>query len=216
MDYLLPSIKQLTKSGNKKHFFLVGTQMNKKPETSAPLTDLLEKRWSPRAYDANHLISDQDLLSILEAGRWAPSANNGQPWRFSVAVRGPDVHAKVTEGLGGLNQAWATAASAMIVISIRKNEDGTSSAKNYYDAGLAVSLMTVQAQSLDLYSHQMAGIVPEVIQERLSIPGEFEVAVVVAIGKIASPDVFEGAAYEREIAPRTRLPLEEIVLHGKP
>jgi hypothetical protein len=104
----------------------------------------------------------------------------------------------------------------MIVISIKKNEDGTTSAKNYYDAGLAVSLMTVQAQSLDLYSHQMAGIVPEVIQEGLAIPGEFEVAVVMTIGKIASPDVFEGAAYEREIAPRTRLPLEEIVLHGKP
>jgi hypothetical protein len=62
----------------------------------------------------------------------------------------------------------------------------------------------------------MAGIVPEVMQEGLGIPGDYEVAVVVAIGKIASPDVFEGAAYEREIAPRTRLPLEEIVLHGKP
>jgi hypothetical protein len=62
----------------------------------------------------------------------------------------------------------------------------------------------------------MAGIVPDVIQEGLAIPAEFEVSVVVAVGKIASPDVFEGAAYEREIAPRTRLPLEEIVLHGKP
>ena len=190
--------------------------MNKKPETSAPLTDLLEKRWSPRAYDPNHLIEDKEMLSILEAGRWAPSANNGQPWRFSVAVRGTDEHDKVSEGLGGFNQAWAPNASAMIVISIKKNEDGTSSLKNYYDAGLAVSLMTVQAQSLGLYSHQMGGIVLEVIQERLAIPAEFEVAVVVAIGKITSPDVFEGAAYEREIAPRTRLPLEEIVLHGKP
>jgi nitroreductase len=208
--------QQLAKTGNNRQSFLVGNQMNKKPETSAPLTDLLEKRWSPRAYDANHLISDEDLLSILEAGRWAPSANNGQPWRFSVAVRGSDVHAKVTEGLGGFNQAWAPTASVMIVISIMKNEDGTSSAKNFYDVGLAVSLMTVQAQSLDLYSHQMAGIVPEVIQEGLAIPAEFEVSVVVAIGKIASPDVLEGAAYEREIAPRTRLPLEEIVLHGKP
>jgi nitroreductase len=216
MTYLLHLIKQLAKSGNNKHSFLVGNQMNKKPETSAPLNELLEKRWSPRAYDANHLISEQDMLSILEAGRWAPSANNGQPWRFSVAARGADLHSKVTEGLGGFNQAWAPTASAMIVISIKKNEDGTSSPKNFYDAGLAVSLMTVQAQSLDLYSHQMAGIVPEVIQQGLSIPAEFEVAVVVAIGKVASPDVFEGAAYEREIAPRTRLPLEEIVLHGKP
>jgi nitroreductase len=216
MAYLLHLTKQLAKTGNNKHSFLVEDQMNKKPETSAPLTELLEKRWSPRAYDANHLIEDKDILSILEAGRWAPSANNGQPWRFSVAVRGTDVHAKVTEGLGGFNQAWAPTASAMIVISIKKNEDGTSSVKNFYDAGLAVSLMTVQAQSLDLYSHQMAGIVPEVIQESLAIPAEFEVAVVVAIGKVASPDVFEGAAYEREIAPRARLPLEEIVLHGKP
>jgi hypothetical protein len=62
----------------------------------------------------------------------------------------------------------------------------------------------------------MSGITPEVIQESLGISAEFEVAVVVAIGKVTSPDVFEGAAYEREIAPRTRLPLEEIVLHGKP
>jgi nitroreductase len=190
--------------------------MNKKPETSAPLTELLEKRWSPRAYDANYLIEEKDMLSILEAARWAPSASNGQPWRFSVAVRGTDVHEKVTAGLGGFNQAWAPIASAMIVISIKKNEDGTTSAKNFYDAGLAVSLMTVQAQSLDLHSHQMSGIVPEVIQQGLGIDDDFEVAVVVAIGKIASPDVFEGAAYEREIAPRTRLPLEEIVLHGKP
>jgi nitroreductase len=121
--------------------------MNKKPETSAPLTDLLDKRWSPRAYDANHLIADKDMLSILEAGRWAPSANNGQPWRFSVAVRGTEAHATVTEGLGGFNQAWAPSASAMIVISIKKNEDGTSSVKNFYDAGVAVSLITVQPQS---------------------------------------------------------------------
>ena len=130
MAYLLLLIKQLAKTGNNKHSFLVGNQMNKKPETSAPLTDLLAKRWSPRAYDATHLISDQDLLSILEAGRWAPSANNGQPWRFSVAVRGSDAHAKVTEGLGGFNQAWAPSAAAMIVISIKKHEYGTTSAKN--------------------------------------------------------------------------------------
>jgi nitroreductase len=190
--------------------------MNKTPKTSAPLTELLEKRWSPRAFDANHLIDDQQMLSILEAGRWAPSASNGQPWRFSVAVRGTDLHSKVVSGLGGFNQAWAPIASAMIVVSVKKNEDGTSSAKNFYDAGLAVSLMSIQAQSLDLHSHQMSGIVPEAIHEALAISDEFQVAVVVAIGKIASPDVFEGAAYEREIAPRTRLSLEEIVLHGKP
>jgi nitroreductase len=190
--------------------------MNKKPETSAPLTDLLEKRWSPRAYDENYVIADKDMLSILEAGRWAPSANNGQPWRFSVAVRGTDLHSKVVEGLIGFNQSWAPSASALIVVSIKKNEDGTSSTKNFYDAGLAVALMSIQAQSFDLYSHQMAGLVLDVLQQGLGIPSDFEVAVVVAVGKRIGPEKFEGAAYEREIAPRTRLPLDEIVLHGKP
>jgi nitroreductase len=190
--------------------------MNKKPETSAPLTDLLEKRWSPRAYDETYVIGDQEMLSILEAGRWAPSASNGQPWRFSVAVRGTDIHAKVVQGLIGFNQAWAPSASALIVVSIKRNEDGSSSAKNYYDAGLAMALMSVQAQCLDLYTHQMSGIIAEVLEQELAIPKEFEAAVVVAFGKKIGPEKFEGAAYEREIAPRTRLPLSEIVLHGKP
>jgi nitroreductase len=190
--------------------------MNKTPETSAPLTELLEKRWSPRAFDDTHLIGDNDMLSILEAGRWAPSANNGQPWRFSVAVRRTDLHSKVVEGLIGFNQSWAPSASALIVLSIKKNEDGSISAKNFYDAGLAMALMSVQAQSLDLHTHQMAGIVVDVLQQVLSIPSDFEVAVVVAVGKRTGPEKFEGAAYEREIAPRTRLPLDEIVLHGKP
>lgn len=190
--------------------------MNKKPETSAPLTELLEKRWSPRAFDEAHTISDQDVLSILEAGRWAPSASNGQPWRFSVAVRGSELHAKVVEGLIGFNQAWAPAASALIVLSIKKNDDGTSSARNFYDAGLAMALMSVQAQSLDLHTHQMSGIVADVLQQGLGIPNDFEAAVVVAVGKITGAEKFEGAAFEREVAPRTRLSLEEIVLHGKP
>ena len=40
--------------------------MSKIPETSAPLTPLLAARWSPRSYDKNYEISDQELLSILE------------------------------------------------------------------------------------------------------------------------------------------------------
>lgn len=190
--------------------------MNKKPETSAPLTELLEKRWSPRAFDESHTISNQDTLSILEAGRWAPSASNGQPWRFSVAVRGSELHAEVVEGLIGFNQAWAPDASALIVLSIKKNDDGSSSARNFYDAGLAMALICVQAQSLNLHTHQMSGIVADVLQQGLSIPDEFEAAVVVAVGKITGAEKFEGAAFDREVAPRTRLSLDEIVLHGKP
>jgi nitroreductase len=190
--------------------------MSKTPVTSAPLTPLLASRWSPRSYDQSHEISDQELLSILEAGRWAASSNNGQPWRFSVAKRGTELHEKVVAGLTGFNQAWAPAASVLIVVSIKKSDDGVSHKGNFYDAGLAVAQMSIQAQALDLYTHQMGGILHEQLHKDLGLTKDLEVIVVFSVGKIAPADKLQGGAYEKEVAPRTRLGLSEIVLHGKP
>ena len=190
--------------------------MSKTPDTSAPMTDLLASRWSPRSYDENHELSDQELLSILEAGRWAPSSNNGQPWRFSVAKRGTELHKTVVEGLTGFNQSWAPKASMLVVVSTQRDDTGNAHAGNHYDAGLAVSLMSIQAQAMDLYTHQMGGILHEQLQKDLGLTDDLEVIVVFSVGKIAPADKLEGGAYEKEIAPRTRLELSEIVLHGKP
>jgi nitroreductase len=190
--------------------------MSKTPETSAPLTPLLASRWSPRSYDKNYEISDQELLSILEAGRWAASSNNGQPWRFSVAKRGTELHEKVVSGLTGFNQSWAPDAAALIVISIKRSDAGESIKGNFYDAGLAVAQMSIQAQAMDLYTHQMGGILHDQLHKSLGLPADLEVAVVITVGKKDIPEKFEGEALAREITPRTRLDLSEIVLHGKP
>ena len=190
--------------------------MSKTPETSAPLTPLLASRWSPRSFDKSYEISDQDLLSILEAGRWAPSANNLQPWRFSVAKRGTELHEKVVAGLTGFNQSWAPDAAALIVISIKRSDAGESIKGNFYDAGLAVAQMSIQAQALDLYTHQMGGILHDQLHKSLGLSADLEVAVVISVGKKDVPEKFEGEALARENAPRTRLDLSEIVLHGKP
>ena len=190
--------------------------MSKTPETQAPLTDLIAARWSPRSYDKSHQISDSEILAILEAGRWAPSSNNGQPWRFSVAKRGTELHEKVVSGLTGFNQSWAPDASALIVVSVKKGDEGQSVKGNFYDAGLAVAQMSIQAQSLGLYTHQMGGILHDQLHKSLELPSNLEVALVFTVGKKDSPEKFEGEALARELAPRTRLDLSEIVLHGKP
>jgi nitroreductase len=190
--------------------------MSKTPETSAPLTPLLASRWSPRSYDKTHEISDQELLSILEAGRWAASSNNGQPWRFSVAKRGTELHEKMVAGLTGFNQSWAPDAAALIVVSIKRSDAGESIKGNFYDAGLAVAQMSIQAQALDLYTHQMGGILHNELHKSLGLAADLEVAVVISVGKKDVPEKFEGEAFARENAPRTRLDLSEIVLHGKP
>jgi len=190
--------------------------MSKVPQTSAPIIELIEQRWSPRSFDIDHEISDQDLLSILEAARWAPSAMNAQPWRFSAAKRGTELHAKLSDALSGFNKNWAPNAAVLIAVSVKKNEDGSSSKSNFYDAGLSVSLMCIQAQALGLHSHQMAGINVAKVEKVLDLPQDFEAAVVVAIGLRDEPEKLADEARERELAPRERLDLADIVLHGHP
>jgi hypothetical protein len=54
-----------------------------------PIDPMFLSRWSPRAFTAEP-IGELELMSILEAARWAPSSFNSQPWRFIYARRGVD------------------------------------------------------------------------------------------------------------------------------
>ena len=56
----------------------------RKPEND--VHEIFIRRWSPRAMSGGE-IDEATLLSLLEASRWAPSANNNQPWRFIYARR---------------------------------------------------------------------------------------------------------------------------------
>jgi hypothetical protein len=69
---------------------------------------------------------------------------------------------------------------------------------------------------LGLHAHQIGGFIPDALRSILELDEDLSPIVVVAIGKIAPAEQLEGPAYEREIQPRTRLELDEIVLHGKP
>lgn len=192
--------------------------MNKTAITAAPILPVLAERWSPRSYNTEYVLTQHELLSILEAARWAPSANNAQPWRFSVLNRGEELFQQVAaEGLSGFNQAWAPNASTLVVVSIKTlTADGKENRSAPYDAGLAVANLVTQAHELGLHAHQIGGFVPEALTSILGLADDLRPIVVVAIGKVAPADQLQGPAYEREIQPRTRLELDEIVLHGKP
>ena len=85
-------------------------------DTDAPILDVLAERWSTRIFDAQTPIDEEALASELEAARWAPSANNTQPWRFVVARRGTGAHAAIVAALMGFNQTWAADAGALGVL----------------------------------------------------------------------------------------------------
>jgi nitroreductase len=88
----------------------------KTASTTVPVHPLLAERWSPRGFDRAHEIGDEALAALLEAARWAPSAQNSQPWRFLVTRRGEPAHDRLFAALAPGNQAWAGRASALVLV----------------------------------------------------------------------------------------------------
>lgn len=181
--------------------------------TDAPVMDVIARRWSPRAYDAAAVIDEQTLSSALEAARWAPSAYNGQPWRFIVARRGSDLHAQLMTTLAPFNQSWAGAASALIVaVAETAKEDGTPITHAAYDLGQAVGHFSVQAHHDGLHVHQMSGFDAAGVRAVVPMAERFAPMAVLAIGELGDPATLPEALQERERAPRARRPIDESVL----
>jgi len=181
-------------------------------QTSVPILPVLEERWSPRAFDPETVLTAADLTAAFEAARWAPSANNLQPWQFIAGFRGDATFQTIANNLMGFNQAWAPGASAL-VLAIAEKIKPNGDANNYalYDLGQAVAHFSVQAHSEGLSVHQMAGIEREALTQAFNLPAGFEPAVVIAVGRVGDADSLPEPLAEREKAPRERHDFDAIV-----
>lgn len=181
--------------------------------TSAPIMPTLVERWSPRAFDADHAVSDDALRSLFEAARWSPSASNSQPWRYIVARRGSEAFAKIEATLMGFNAAWAGAASALVVnIAVTQDDEGNAMRWAEYDLGQAVAHLSVQAHNDGLYVHQMGGFDAEAVHTAFALEDRFTPVSVMTVGKLGTPEQLPEALKDRELAPRTRTPLDELLI----
>jgi len=186
--------------------------------TAVELHPLLADRWSPRAFDRTPL-EDADVTALLEAARWAPSANNYQPWRFlvgRVSTDGVDTtYAGLLDSLAEFNQLWASAAPVLIAAAVEvEHEDGSAREIAPYELGLAVSQLTVEAAARGLHVHQMGGFDAERLAETFAVPPQYRAVVVLAVGRLGDPESLPGWAAERETAPRDRKPLAAIAFTG--
>lgn len=189
------------------------------PEDSdLAIAPVLEVRWSPRAFDPEHVLAERDLELLLQAARWAPSAGNMQPWSFIVGLRGSDTFDRFYEHLSRGNKAWAHLPSALIV-AIRQVEAGPDhdlgwNSHTQYDLGQAAAHLTVQAHTLGLHAHQFAGFDREAVQAEFGVPAHWEVTTGIAVGLLGDPDVLDERTREKELKARSRRPLEEFVFTG--
>ena len=187
--------------------------LTRSTDSSQPLVPLLEERWRPRSDDETATVTDAQLDALLEAARWAPSAMNHQPRRFVAGRRGTETFRKINDNLLGFNAAWAFRASALVVGVLETvTEDGDERPFAQYDLGQSLAALTVQAHAEGLHVHQMAGIDAEGLRAAFVLPERFLPYTVTAIGTVADPAQLGNQAAEREVAPRTRLPLDEVVL----
>ncbi|HKD08092.1 MAG TPA: nitroreductase family protein [Bryobacteraceae bacterium] len=173
------------------------------------LNDLIARRWSPREF-LDKPIEPEKLRSLFEAARWAASSFNEQPWRFVVATKDhPAEFERVLSTLAPKNQLWAKTAWALGISAARKTftHSGAPNRFGIHDAGAALANLMLQAVSVGLYAHGMAGFDAEKARAEFGIPLDFEVGAAFAIGYIA-PGTPPPAT-------RTRRPLEETVFGTK-
>ncbi|MGR2752220.1 nitroreductase family protein [Agromyces arachidis] len=185
----------------------------RRADTDAPLLAPLVERWSPRAYDPTAELTDDDVRTLLEAARWAPSAMNLQPWRFIVARRGSDAFTTVHDALMGFNQAWADSAAALVVnVAELVGDDDRPRPWAKYDLGQAVAHMTVQAQHDGLHTHQMGGFDGDRLAAAFGLGDGLEIVSITAVGRVGDASTLPEPLREREVAPRSRKPIDEIVI----
>lgn len=184
--------------------------------TEVAIDALLAGRWSPRAI-SNKAVSREQLHSVLEAARWAPSSYNGQPWRFIVFDRSHDEVAfkKAFATLVPFNQGW-NANVPVLICALAKTltAKGDVNRTAPYDTGAAALSLTLQAHSLGLVAHQMSGFDTNAFRETFSPPDDVEVIAMIALGHPGDPAALDDVLRERENAPRARVAIGEIAFDG--
>ncbi|MDE1811779.1 MAG: nitroreductase family protein [Thaumarchaeota archaeon] len=179
------------------------------------INPIIVNRWSPRSFVPSE-ISDKELFSLFESARWAPSSSNSQPWRFIYAKRDSPNWNDFFNLLIDFNKQWCANASALVVVISRKTfeNNGQLSLTHQFDTGAAWENLAIQAVSQGLATHAMAGFDYAKAKTTLDVPDDFEVMVMIAIGKRDTKDKLSPELQARE-TPNTRKPLSEIVMDGK-
>ncbi|MEH3052592.1 MAG: nitroreductase family protein [Patulibacter minatonensis] len=179
----------------------------------------IRERWSPRAFDAAHVVDADTLALLLEAARWAPSAGNSQPWAYLVGVRGDPTFTAFHGLLSRGNTAWAGRASALLVtlhqVAIEPGTAMPYSDYAAYDLGQATAQLALQAQVLGLHTHQFAGFDHAGVAAEFAVPEHWRVTTGIAIGRLADPSTLEPALAERERQPRHRKTPAQIAFAGR-
>ena len=183
-----------------------------------PIDPMFLERWSPRAFTGEQM-AEADLLTMLEAARWAPSSYNSQPWRFVYARRDTPSWDRLLGLLVPFNQSWAKDASALVILisnSLMRppgSDKDVPSPTHSFDAGTASGYLALQAHRMGWHAHGMVGFDRERAFGELNVPVGHRVEAAYAIGRLGDPSRLPEGLRDRE-RPNSRTPLAELAFEG--
>ena len=187
-------------------------------DTQAPIHDVIALRWSGCAYDPEKTLAPEQVLSLIEAARWAPSCFGDQPWRFIVFDKGRDQAAwqRAYECLAEGNQPWAGRAPLMFLACADSvmSKTGKPNRWGQYDTGAAALNLCLQATAMGLMAHQMGGFDADRARLEFKIPPQFAPMAMITVGYQLAEASIPDAMKEREYADRARNPVNSNFFSG--
>lgn len=176
---------------------------------------LILNRWSPRSMTGEEM-SDEEIMPLFEAARWAPSSYNNQPWRFIYAKRNTPEWKHLFDLMIEFNQSWTKNAAVLVVVISRNTfEHNNKPARTHtFDTGSAWMNLAIEAEVRGYVSHGMEGFDYEKARRVLGIPDHYTVEAMVAIGKRAPKEKLPPEMQSKEF-PSDRRPLNEILMKGR-
>lgn len=183
-----------------------------------PVAPQFPARWSPRSF-TDRALTEAEVMSLLEAARWAPSASNHQPWRLVWALRGEAAFEAIRDTLTGNNPLWAGKAAVLFVVASKDrvlNREGAEVANRTagFDTGAAWMSLALQAEAMGLFAHAMGGFDKDRLAAAIHLPEGHTLHCVVAAGEQGPADALPEVLRERE-KPSGRKPVGEVAVRGR-
>lgn len=182
--------------------------------TEHPISAHFTHRWSPRAYTGEP-IAESELLRLLEAGRWAPSAFNNQPWRFVYVLRDTPAWDAVHGALAEFNRLWTAHASALVVVLSKDtlvspySGETLPNRSHSFDAGAAWMSVALEAIATGWHTHAMTGLDFDQMRAAIGAPEGYTLEAAFAVGRQGPKEALPEMLQARE-APSPRKPLASI------
>jgi len=148
------------------------------------ILEIIRERWSPYSFSQNPVEAFK-LKAMFEAAGHAPSCNNEQPWIFVYATRQDiEIFEDYLGFLADKNKIWAKNSFAVVIIMARTkfSESGKVNEHAFYDTGMAVANLLLQAYTMDVYVHQMKGFSVDKVKEYFKLNPDTQPVAMMAVG----------------------------------